>query len=275
MSKLQVIFGQNADGGVVFVNDKGKAETFNYEHPLEQDKALAALKSEVNGRHNVTRASLTMLVQMLARDRVSGYKGKGDLAASGGIPSEAKSALRDAETEHFKPMFAKVEQMDTFLAAMREGGPYAVAKGVALKYFYYMGKLPCAYNDDGTPDTNRLLPLNAMQKIMRNATPDTDPKTYGDKVDEIRQAFDKDCEEKKERVLDINMVSGLVARAKQLLESAEQWRNVLNAAATAGQNAMMKAQANPAPAPAQVKADDKPTTKASKAKPKEHATASK
>jgi hypothetical protein len=50
---------------------------------------------------------------------------------------------------------------------------------------------------------------------------------------------------------------------------------VLNAAATAGQNAMMKAQANPAPAPAQVKADDKPTTKASKAKPKEHATASK
>lgn len=247
MTKLQVLFGAKADAGVVFINDKGKAETVAYEHPLEPDKALSALRSEINARHNVTRAALTMLVAILGRERVAGYMGKGKLGETGGIPNEAKSALRDAEGEHFKPMFDKVEKMDSFLVGLRDQGPYAVTKGVCLKYFYYMGKLPCAYNDDGTPDTSRLLAVSAMQKIMRNAEPEHDPKTYGDKVDELRQAFEKDCEDAKDNATDINLVSGLIARLNQFLEVATQRRNVINAAATGAAAVVQKATTNPAP----------------------------
>jgi hypothetical protein len=252
MSKLQVVFGQKADAGVVFINDKGKAETVQYEAPLETDKALSALKSEINSRHNVTRAALTMLVDILARERVAGYMGKGTLGEPGGIPNEAKSALRDAEGEHFKPMFDKVEKMDSFLVGLRDQGPYAVVKGVCRKYFYFMGKLPCAYSDNGQPDRTRLLAVSAMQKIMRNAEPDTDPKTYGDRIDEMRQQFEEDCEKAKDQTVDANIVSGLIARLKQFLEVAEQRRNVIAAAATSAaqaQAAMMQPQPNPAPAP--------------------------
>jgi hypothetical protein len=295
MSKLQVTFGTAADSGVVFVNpSNGKAETLAYEHPLEKNKALSALKNEVNARHNVSRAALSMLVNILALDRIGGYKGKGKLGEPGGIPNEAKSAFRDAETEWFKPLFPKVELMDTFLAGLREGGPYAVAKGICLKYFFYMGKLPCAYNADGTPDTTRLLTGNAMMKIMRNETPDSNPKTWGERIAELAESFKEACEKGREETADLNTLDIAEARAKQLLDMVKERRNVVNAAKTEHAAMMQRVKENPAlallqnvkvtepqasaPAPEQVKAQTKGKQKqsekaAARGKRGEHARA--
>lgn len=163
-----------ANDGIVFTTEtkdgKFKAEKELFIVPMEDDKACEALKTEVGQRGNVTRAALSSLVKVLQDPGLDSYKGQGDINAEEGakLPKEMKEGVRAAERAHFLHAYKDVKKLDAFLSGLREAGIYATVKGVALKYFWFAGKLPCAYNDDGTPDTGKLLSVSAMQKLLAN-----------------------------------------------------------------------------------------------------------
>lgn len=160
--------------------------------PMESDKALDSLRHEVSQRGNVTRASLTFLVQILQHPRVSGYIGQGDINSEGSIPKEVKGALRSAEELFFAPMFKDNKKLDLFLTSIRDAGIYATAKGVALKYFWFAGKLPCVYEGD-KPQTDKLLSVSAMQKLLSNMQEEKQPedKSIARQVLELQAKFEE------------------------------------------------------------------------------------
>jgi hypothetical protein len=159
--------------------------------PMETDKALDSLKHEVSQRGNVTRAALSCLVHIFNSPRLDGYKGIGDINADGGMPKEVKTALRASEESYFAPMFKDTKKLDLFLTSIRDAGIYATAKGVALKYFFYADKLPCHYAAD-TPQTDKLLSVSAMQKLLSNMQEEKQPedKSIARQVLELQAAFE-------------------------------------------------------------------------------------
>ncbi len=177
MSKLQVTIGKN---GFVFLRETSKGALqavdgdFAFVEPVSDDVAVDTLKREVSARGNVTRAALSALFHIFQSPRMDGYRGVGDINAEDGakIVKEAKTALRDAESAYFMPLFKDTKKFDTFLTGIRDAGIYATVKGVALKYFYFAGKLPCFYDGDNAQG-DKLLSVSTMQKLLQNMIEET------------------------------------------------------------------------------------------------------
>lgn len=179
MLKLEVTFGVDK---VLFVNTKTeRAEGYAYFEHLEGKKAVADLRKEVDGRPNVSRAALSVLIEVLSSERLAGYRGQTPL--NEGLPKEFKQAMREAESAHIRPLFLdlmpksmepadKAKAADKYLTECWAGGVYAVVKSEVSKYFCQVGRLPCVYNADGTPDTGKLLSLDAIRKLIQNAKAD-------------------------------------------------------------------------------------------------------
>lgn len=167
-----------ASDGIVFTREtragKLEAEKELFIVPMDDEKAVEALRTEVGQRGNVTRAALSAIIKVLQDPGLDSYKGQGDINAPEGakLPKEMKEGVRAAERAHFIHAYKDIKKLDGFLSGLREAGIYATVKGVCLKYFWFAGKLPCSYNDDGTPDTGKLLSVSAMQKLLANMVED-------------------------------------------------------------------------------------------------------
>lgn len=230
MSKLQVAVTAN---GLQFLATRanGKVESipgdFAFLAPMAADKAIDNLKHEVAQRGNVTRAALSSLVLILQSPRMDGYKGGGDINGTDGLPKELKTAARDAESGYFSPMFKDSKKLDSFLTGIREAGIYATAKGVALKYFWFVGELPCLYVN-GHPQTDKLLSVSAMQKIMANMLEDKQPedKSIARKVLELQQQFEE------AENLTRDQMAAVLNNLKQFANEVQQAINVLDSEVT-------------------------------------------
>lgn len=175
MSKYSVSV---ADDKMVFINPKTEKAVqgdFAFVHPLENDEGLKTLQQDVKTVGKRTAAALGFILQILNSTRMDGYKGEGDINADASLGKEVKNGMREAEAAFFRPMFSNdkhgQKQYDQFIAGIRDAGIYATVKGVALKYFYFAGKLPCVYEGDN-PDTGRMLSVPAMQKLLANMIDD-------------------------------------------------------------------------------------------------------
>ena len=243
--KLQVSVAENRlvfqretkDGKIVNVDGD-----FAFLSPMDNDHALKALKTEVSGRGNVTRAALSCLLQILNTPRTDGYRGQGDINDDTGaqMPKELKTAMRDAESTFFAPMFPQakhtakpgetyISPFDTFLTGLRDAGIFATCKGVALKYYYFAGKLPCLYVGD-MPQTDKLLSVSAMQKLLQNMVND---KPEGDAS--IAARLGTLFAEFAETVSDFtpDMLAALAARLGAFSQDVKEAQNILASQRTA------------------------------------------
>jgi hypothetical protein len=164
-----------SDKGVVVLNLKTeKAETLPFVLGLDNEAAFKAVKRDIDGRENATRGALSFLVQILDTARTDGYKGQGNINAEDTrMPRELKEAMRDAENTFFAPFFKgekNTKNQDAFLSGLREAGVYATVKGVALKYYYFAGRLPCHYEGDN-PRYDRLLSVLSLIHISEPTRP--------------------------------------------------------------------------------------------------------
>lgn len=166
-----------SDSGLVFLNDKGKALAgdFTFIHPLQNDEALKVLKQDVKTVGARTAAALGFILQILNSPRMDSYKGQGNINADASLGKDVKNGMREAEAAFFRPMFpddkAGQKAYDVFIGGIRDAGIYATCKGVALKYFYFAGKLPCAYEGENH-NPEKLLSVPAMQKLLQNMVDD-------------------------------------------------------------------------------------------------------
>lgn len=232
MSKYQTAVTEN---GIQFLvtRSNGKVEAlpgdFAFVQPMTADKAVESLKHEVSQRGNVTRAALSALYSILQSPRMDGYKGIGDINADDGakLPKEIKTALRDAESAFFAPQFKDTKKLDVFLTGIRDAGIYATVKGVALKYFYFAGKLPCLYSGEH-PDGNKLLSVSAMQKLLSMMAEDKAPedKSFAARVLGLQSEW-MESETLKRADLEL-----LLGNLKRFTEEVQQAINVSDASAT-------------------------------------------
>lgn len=191
--------------------------------PMESDKAIDSLKHEVSQRGNVTRAALSCLVQIFQSPRLDGYRGQGDINADGALPKELKTALRSAEESYFAPMFKDTKKLDLFITSIREAGIYAVAKGVALKYFFFKGELPCLYVDD-MPQTDKLLSVSAMQKLLANMQEEKAEKdtSIARKVLELQALFEESADIKRDQLVAIlQNLKGFASEVQQAINQID------------------------------------------------------
>jgi hypothetical protein len=188
MAKYSVVFDDN---GVALKATDGKAKPFNdvFVTGVSLNDAMLTTKQEIQGRGELTRSMLSILIQVLQSSRIDGYRGK--IALDSGLDASYKDLMRQAENDTLEPVFnaaldskntddidkpeykiSRTAQWSKYIQDLRAGGMYARAKATASLYMGYFGKLPCAYNADGTPDTMRLIGVTAMEKIIANAKTD-------------------------------------------------------------------------------------------------------
>lgn len=201
MAKYSVVFD---DSGVALKATDGKAKPFNeaFVSGVDLVTAMGTTKQEIQGRGELTRSMLSILVQVLQSPRIDGYRGK--ISLDSGLDASYKELMRQAENDTLEPVFnasweaknpplgvaiagdnvttirgftmeqaiSRTAQWSKYIQELRAGGMYARAKATASLYMGYFGKLPCAYNADGTPDTARLIGVTAMEKIIANAKTD-------------------------------------------------------------------------------------------------------
>ena len=188
MAKYSVVFD---DSGVALKATDGKAKPFNeaFVSGVDLVTAMGTTKQEIQGRGELTRSMLSILVQVLQSSRIDGYRGK--ISLDSGLDASYKELMRQAENDTLEPVFnasldaknasdlekteykiSRTAQWSKYIQDLRAGGMYARAKATASLYMGYFGKLPCAYNADGTPDTARLIGVTAMEKIIANAKTD-------------------------------------------------------------------------------------------------------
>src|SRR3990167_4428495 len=162
-----------SDDSVTFVNAKtNKAEKLALFDSMPDLDAIRVVNGEIKARDSVSKASVSLLSNLLNNPRLDGYKGTCPINEN--IPNELKMAIRDIETEYLKPIFCKpledkgtkpgvVEtQWQAFAKGLREGGSYANTKSRVMAYFSHLGQLPIAEN-------GKLLTVAAIDKIMQNA----------------------------------------------------------------------------------------------------------
>jgi hypothetical protein len=200
---------------------------FAFVQPLDAEQAVDKLKGEVSQRGNVTRAALSCLLNILSSMGAS-YRGEGDINQESGLSKEFKTAARTAEDAYFRPMFKDGKKADAFITQLREAGIYATVKGVALKYWYFAGKLPCLYVGD-VPNTDKLLSVSAMQRLLQNMQEDKEPE---DKSISARiLALHNEMLENKEH-LPLGHLENILYVLGQMTQDAKELRNALNIAAT-------------------------------------------
>ena len=164
------------DTKVLFIDEKsGKAEGFDYLERVTEQDAIKALRKEADQRGSVTKAALSVLVAVLSAERLSGYQGQSKPGE--GLSKEFKEGLRDSEATYLRPILLdsfhkgmsqaeKDKAADRYISELRAGGVYALVKNYASKYFTIVGQLPCVYNADGTPDTDKLLSVDIIKKLL-------------------------------------------------------------------------------------------------------------
>ena len=162
-----------SDDAVTFVNAKtNKAEKMALFDSMQDIDAIRVVNGEIKARDSVSKASVSLLSNLLDNPRLDGYKGTCPINEQ--IPSELKQAIRDLETEYLKPIFCKpledkgtkpgaVEaQWQAFARGLREGGSYANTKSRVMAYFSHCGQLPKCEN-------GKLLTVAAIDKLLQNA----------------------------------------------------------------------------------------------------------
>ena len=138
----------------------------DYIHPLTDVAAASALCTDTLARGNLTAAALTIMVKILQLDLPASYRDA--MVADGRVSNEFKDAVRKAEETILKPLYEAgqkkgMKQLDmdagfiTFMRTLRNGGVYSKVKSEACLLFAVTGTLPCVINEDGTPDTDKML----------------------------------------------------------------------------------------------------------------------
>lgn len=195
MAKYSVSFGSDK---VTMTPVKGDPVSFAYVAKESMEEAIRQSKAEIAQRDDNARAYLSMLCDVFAHQRVAGFAKQTPIGER--LPNDFKEAVREAEVLVIKPSFTDailskaqiVQKVDAngkqtpewitvqiqadklwgeYVRDLRDG-MYARYKATASIYFAYFGLLPCVYNADGTPDTNRLLTVTAMEKLIANAKTD-------------------------------------------------------------------------------------------------------
>ena len=173
---MDKITANYTESKILFVNEKsGKAEGFDYVEKCTEQDAIKALRKEADQRGSVTKAALSVLVAILSAERLQGYQGQNKPGE--GLSKEFKEGLRDSEAAYLRPILLesfhkgmsqaeKDKAADRYISELRAGGVYALVKNYASKYFTIVGCLPCVYNTDGTPDTDRLLSVDIIKKLL-------------------------------------------------------------------------------------------------------------
>lgn len=162
-----------SEDAVTFVNAKtNKAEKISLFDSMQDIDAIRVVNGEIKARENVSKASVSLLANLLNNPRLDGYKGTCPINEQ--IPTELKQAIRDIETEYLKPVFCKpleekgnkpgmIEtQWQAFAKGLREGGSYANTKSRVMAYFSHCGMLP-------KTDNGKLLTVAAIDKLLQNA----------------------------------------------------------------------------------------------------------
>ena len=189
--KALVFYSTNAKG-------EEKAEAITYEESYADDAhAVQAVSAEVKAHGGATRGALTLLVRrLLSHPTMADYAGDGadkdtGLVSDWKIPKHVRDALQATEEAVLIPMLHKDPKKGReMLSQWRAKGTYAVCKGQALRYFYFAGKLPCRYTGD-TPDMTRLLPVSAMQRLLKDLQAEDPDRTLAGKVLRLHGEFDK------------------------------------------------------------------------------------
>lgn len=158
---------------ITFVNAKtNKAEKLALFDSMQDLDAIRVVNGEIKARDSVSKASVSLLSNLLDNPRLDGYKGTCPINEQ--IPSELKQAIRDLETEYLKPIFCKpleekgtkpgvIEtQWQAFARGLREGGSYANTKSRVMAYFSHCGQLPKCEN-------GKLLTVAVIDKLLQNA----------------------------------------------------------------------------------------------------------
>lgn len=240
---------------VIFLSQdgKGKPESFEYEQVMEPAEAMKAVRAEVRGRGYATRGALNLVMLILDNQRLSTYRGQTTIHSK--IAPKVNSAVREVETEVLKPIYLaglaksmsdtqKLEAWDMESAQMRSPGIYAVVKGICVKYFAHVGRLPCVYDGD-KPLKDKLLSVTAMQKILNNEK-NRIPGIEHDASEALTSALDKVTASKLpallgKMALKMNKekdgltaadVANIIGRLEQFKSDAVQLRNTMAAEAT-------------------------------------------
>ena len=188
--KALVFYSTNAKG-------EEKTEILAYEEAYASpEDAVRAVSAEVRAQGGATRGALTLLVSMFQHATMSEYAGDGadkdtGLVSDWKIPKHVRDALQATEEAVLIPMLHKDPKKGReMLSQWRAKGTYAVCKGQALRYFYFAGKLPCRYTGD-TPDMTRLLPVSAMQRLLKDLQAEEPDRTLASKILRLHGEFDK------------------------------------------------------------------------------------
>lgn len=279
MSKLQVTFG---DDKVLFVNPKTeKAEGFPFIERMDGKVAAQALRREVDGRGNVTKAALSLLIEVLSNARLEGYRGA--TPPNENIAKEFKQAMREVESSHIRPLFMdtlpktmadadKEKLSGKYMSELWSGGVYALVKAVSSQYFCQVGHLPCVYDEHGTPNHDKMLSLDAMKRLIVNhkeeqkATLTGPEETYKDKyvrhIMKVAQEFNDRSEEANPSLPEVvsaiaalsSMLASFQGIQREYMELATKAASTVTDITAAMDKTVSKAASTPAPAMKQGKA---------------------
>jgi len=185
-----------------------------------------AFRTLTRGRQADAKASdvaISMLMDCLTHDHLTEYKGK--TPANEKVPSVFLSALRDIETDVYKPAFIKAHtdkgatgsKADALWQQFRKEelttGSYSNAKSFVAKLFCHVGTLPVAPN-------GKLLPLYAVRRMYETWAAAQEraagPKTIADKL----VSLSCDIENRTEKT-DIGDAVTAIAALKSMLATYE------------------------------------------------------
>jgi hypothetical protein len=270
--KVTADYGNEGVTIVTRRGDKVETEVYAYAQTLTTDaeciKAMdAAEKAEIKAYRGAIKFVLQALQKMplyagkgitvpVVIDPETGESKKGDAYRTpmDDVQRKAsnayKSAFRQAAAEVMMPALRAKHPKDETLADAEfaeklKGGSFANAASIARKYYWLVGKLPCAHDNKGNPDISRALSASAMQKIMAGIpeAPTVD-QSYADK---LRAMFGEWTEDNNKKPTDPTTLAAMLAYLDQFSDKVKHALDVSNAGATA---AIMGINPEPAKAPA-------------------------
>jgi len=158
------------DSQVVITDDKTNKNEPKLDllEPVALPVAFRALTRGRQADNKASDVAISMLVECLQSPRLDEFKGK--TPHNEKVPAVFLGALRDVETDVYKPAFVashtekgatagKVEQLwQDFRKDELNTGSYSNARSFVVKMFAHMGQLPMAPN-------GKLLPLHAIKRM--------------------------------------------------------------------------------------------------------------
>lgn len=260
--------------GVTIVSrrgDKVETEVYAYAQTLTDDtECVKVIRAAANAETKAYRGAIRFV--LLALQKMPLYAGKGVTipVTIDGETGESKkgdayrtpmddvqrkaansykSAFRTSAAEVMMPILKGLHpkdetKADSEFSEMLKGGSFANAASVARKYFWLVGKLPCAHDAKGNPDISRALSVSAMQKIMAGI-PEApgDDQSYADKVRAMLAEFTEDHNKKP---IDRATLGAMLAYLDQFSEKVAKAIEVSDMGTT---NAVMGLNPQPAASP--------------------------